>query len=100
MPLYEYECLHCAEVYEITHSVADLYEKEARCPKCGVHGRGNLQIKFDHMQVQAPWQPGWNFGLGANVESRSHYKKLLKEKGLSEHGSSENPDDRPDSYGS
>ena len=100
MPLYEYECLSCADTFEITHSIADLYEREAMCPKCGLWGRANLQLVFDHRQVEAPWSPHWNFGMGAYVGSRSEYKKLLKEKGLREYGSSENPDDRPDSYSS
>ncbi len=33
MPIYEYECKKCGEVFSIFKSTA-IYEKDTKCPKC------------------------------------------------------------------
>ena len=34
MPIYEYECEKCGEIFELRRNMADI-DREIKCPKCG-----------------------------------------------------------------
>ncbi|UCF31856.1 MAG: zinc ribbon domain-containing protein [bacterium] len=34
MPVYEFECKKCKEIFEVTMSIADSEKKKPACPKC------------------------------------------------------------------
>lgn len=87
MPIYEYECDKCNE------QVADYRVIEARHriethTGCG----GNFKLIFsspivrNEQNLYGRETPYFDYSIGKRIESRSHWKKVLKEKGSREVG--------------
>jgi putative FmdB family regulatory protein len=80
MPLYEYECEQCHEVHFHIRPISE-WREDSKCPKCGSHARKIISSSSDRRE----WEPYVDENLGDEpvmVESRSHRKQLLKERGL------------------
>ncbi len=45
MPLYDYECVKCAHVFEVFHKISEEGQSFS-CPKCGTGGARKLVSQF------------------------------------------------------
>ena len=43
MPIYEYYCANCKEVYELKRSISQM-DMAAPCPKCGSNGQRLMSV--------------------------------------------------------
>ena len=81
MPLYEYRCEKCGEVFDAFRSVED--RKKTKCETCGENAE--MQISFT-ASIQKPIAPYYCEGLGQVVHSRAQRKRVMKERNLEEVG--------------
>lgn len=80
MPLYDYFCPDCEDVRkDIFHKIQDM--PKIICGTCG----GKMQVDLSGHNKRDWFRPHWNENLDIKpvfVESKEHYKKLCKERGL------------------
>ena len=108
MPLYEYECRECGDRFErFFHTVARGQQAEAAgivCPdpECDPDTPARRLVSACNLDI---WTPRSIFGVDSGgelgdrpIESRSEYKRLMREQGIQERGIHEQggiPIDRP-----
>lgn len=87
MPVYEFDCEDCINTQDEYYKIEEC-PKEVKCNKCGgkavkVIGKFNLQCDGIN---DIPWLPSAVENLQKDgekpIESRSEYKRYLKENGL------------------
>lgn len=61
MPLYEYRCKKCEQLFELRRSVNDM-DKRAKCPKCGSQATARQLSSFAIVQSSGPDLGGGDFG--------------------------------------
>jgi putative FmdB family regulatory protein len=80
MPLYSYECPTCDHVEEALRTVAERHA-DLMCPKCSA---GMVkQFASPHLDILEPY---FDEGLGCDVHSASHRRKVMKQQGVIEAG--------------
>ena len=87
MPVYEFECVNCANVQDEVYRIADCPTK-VKCEKCGEWAVKVISIgaiQCDSMN-DVPWLASAVQNLQPDherpVETRGEYKRYLKEKNI------------------
>lgn len=76
MPIYEYNCKNCEQVFEVVRRMQD-YQEPAYCPKCSKEGVRKLSapaVRGDYAGYQCPVTGQW-------VEGRKAHEENLKRTG-------------------
>jgi len=95
MPIYEYQCQPCNRLHEFILSV-DKRKTPQYCPECGEYLIKILSA-FARHSSWGDWNGAYyDRGLGCNIASASHRKKVMKEKGVRQLEPDELSDDRVD----
>jgi len=84
MPLYDYHCDPCDHTWEVLQRLADL-PLGAGCPRCGATARRLLPRP--HIVADTFPAPYDDIGLGVRIDSRSQRRRIMRDKGLEELGS-------------
>ena len=78
MPLYDYKCKKCKHDFEEVRKIKD--RNTVPCPKC------SSEVELLITAAKKDWfRPHWNDGFDVNpvyVKSKSHYKDLCKQYGV------------------
>lgn len=80
MPLYDYKCRDCGEVFERFARIS------ATTHKCDCGGLADRMISRSH-NVHGDLEPYWDENMGEKpvfVKSKKHRRRLLEERGLTE----------------
>lgn len=80
MPLYDYWCDGCKKSFEIFKKL-DQHGRKEYCPEC----KGEMSQDLSNHTKRDWFREHWNEHLDSKpifVESKEHYKRLCKERGL------------------
>jgi putative FmdB family regulatory protein len=81
VPAYDYECPECGEQWEGVQPIDDRYKE--KCPTCQEFAK----IVIQNANAALPeYQEHYSWALGQRVGSRRELKRVLREKGLEDAG--------------
>lgn len=84
MPAYLYRCLKCKDDFDVIKRIADIDQTEL-CVRCGSDDTARI-IVAPNLDKTSMSQPYYEPALGCMINSASHKKRILKQKGLEEIG--------------
>lgn len=96
--LYEFKCLQCTEKTVISAPITE-YRHETHAPSCSTHGKmnqvfNNLGISDAHDNRGFPYIDENLGDKPVRVESQTHRRQLMKERGLHDREASQGAKDR------
>jgi len=85
MPCYPYRCSCCRKEFDVFKRISeiDLFET---CPDCGKTCSSEDRLIAKSNIDPDNYEPEYNPGLGMVINSKSHYRRVVREKGLEEIG--------------
>ncbi len=84
MPIYPYECQDCNKDFEVAKRMADI-DAEEMCRDCASTNTKRT-IALAAIEKSSAVQPYYEPALGCMINSKSHKKQILKDRGLEEVG--------------
>jgi len=81
MPLYEYKCPNCSEVFEEALPLSN-YKDPVNCPDCNVVSEKQIGIRRKEKTFTEKVFPFFHEGLGETVTSEKQMSRRCKELGF------------------